>query len=97
VDALSERDLATQDYIGGIFEDSPTFNAFIITSRSEPRLDVTELTTLFPMLLDAKLIVPFIVDYLDLTQKLYKMVSFEIHSPLVQGHGTFEVANVQWT
>jgi len=64
VDALSERDSATQDYISGIFGENPILNAFVVTSRSEPRLGATERTNLFPLLLDARRVVPFIVDYL---------------------------------
>src|SRR5271166_6307230 len=64
VDGLSEREPATQELVTRIFGESSIFNTLVITSRSEPRLGATARTTLFPVLLDAKRVVPFIVDYL---------------------------------
>jgi len=64
VDGLSEREPATQELVTRLFGESTIFNSLVITSRSEPRLGATERTTLFPVLLDAKRVVPFIVDYL---------------------------------
>ena len=64
VDGLSEREPPTQELVARIFGESSIFNTLVITSRSEPRLGATERTTLFPVLLDAKRVVPFIVDYL---------------------------------
>jgi NACHT domain len=64
VDGLSEREPATQELVTRLFGESAVFNTLVITSRSEPRLGAAERTTLFPVLLDAKRVVPFIVDYL---------------------------------
>jgi photosystem II stability/assembly factor-like uncharacterized protein len=64
VDGLSEREPATQELVARLFGESSIFNTLVITSRSEPRFGATERTTLFPVLLDAKRVVPFIVDYL---------------------------------
>lgn len=65
IDGLSERETKTQMHISQIFshENSP-FNELLITSRSEPQLGVTEKTILKTILLDARGVVPFIIDYL---------------------------------
>jgi hypothetical protein len=65
VDAFSEREPATQRYIEQIFATSAMFNAVVITSRSEPRLGAIERILLYPLLLDQKRVVPFIVDYVS--------------------------------
>ncbi len=66
VDALSERETESQQHVEQVFKDSVgvVFNAVIITSRTEPQLGAVERTTLFPLRLDTKRIVPFIVGYL---------------------------------
>src|SRR5438045_4942321 len=38
-------------------------DAVVITSRTEPRLGAVERTMIYPLLLDQKRVVPFIVDY----------------------------------
>ena len=63
IDALSERDAATQKHVGQAFAERPEFNAVLITARREPQLQAVERTLLYPLLLDAKHIVPFIIDY----------------------------------
>lgn len=63
IDALSEREAGTQAYITKIFETSTIFNAVLITSRSEVPLKSVKRTMIYPILLDQKQIVPFIVDY----------------------------------
>jgi hypothetical protein len=63
VDAFSEREPETQRYIEAIFAKSAIFNSVVITSRTEPRLGAIERITLYPLLLDQKRVVPFIVDY----------------------------------
>jgi len=63
IDALSERDAATQKHVGQVFADHHEFNAVLITARREPQLQAIERTQLYPLLLDAKHIVPFIIDY----------------------------------
>jgi hypothetical protein len=63
VDAFSEREPETQRYIEAIFATSAVFNALVITSRTEPRLGAIERITLYPLLLDQRRVVPFIVDY----------------------------------
>jgi hypothetical protein len=65
VDALSERNKATQDHIESVFGNPkpPFFNAMIITSRVEPDIRVAQ-TRLRPLLLDEKQIVPFLIAYI---------------------------------
>jgi hypothetical protein len=63
VDAFSEREPETRRHIEEIFSKAAVFNAMVITSRTEPRLGAVERTTLYPLLLDQKRVVPFIVDY----------------------------------
>jgi hypothetical protein len=63
VDAFAEREPETQRHIEGMFATSAIYNAVIITSRSQPSLGAVERTMLYPMLLDQKRVVPFIVDY----------------------------------
>lgn len=71
IDGLSERDTKTQEHISQIFsQESSLFNALLITSRSEPQLGITEKTTLYTILLDARRVVPFIVDYLARLEKV---------------------------
>src|SRR5271166_1168112 len=67
VDAISEREVETQRHIEQVFKDSMgvVFNAVIITSRAEPEVGAVERTTLYPLRLDTKHVVPFIVDYLS--------------------------------
>jgi NACHT domain len=63
VDALSEREPETQRHVEEMFASSAVYNAVVITSRVEPRVGAVERTMLYPLLLDQKRIVPFIVDY----------------------------------
>jgi photosystem II stability/assembly factor-like uncharacterized protein len=63
VDALSEREMTTQQHVEQVFAESAIFNAVAITSRAAPKLGAVERTILYPLLLDQKRIVPFIVDY----------------------------------
>jgi hypothetical protein len=63
VDALSEREMTTQRHVEQVFADSAVYNAVVITSRTAPKLGAVERTVLYPLLLDQKRIVPFIVDY----------------------------------
>jgi len=67
IDALSEREVETQRHIEQVFKDimGVVFNAVIITSRVEPEVGAVERTTLYPLRLDTKHVVPFIVDYLS--------------------------------
>jgi hypothetical protein len=46
-----------------MFASATVYNAVVITSRTEPRLGAVERTMLYPLLLDQKRVVPFIVDY----------------------------------
>jgi hypothetical protein len=63
VDALSEREPETQRHVEDMFASAAVYNAVVITSRTEPRLGAVERTMLYPLLLDQKRVVPFIVDY----------------------------------
>jgi len=63
IDALSEREPATQAHVEGIFDAETVFNAVVITSRTDPRLGAVIRTSLYPELLDQRHIVPFIIDY----------------------------------
>lgn len=67
MDALSERAVETQRHIEQVFKDSMgvVFNAVIITSRVEPEVGAVERTTFYPLRLDTKHVVPFVVDYLS--------------------------------
>jgi len=63
VDALSEREPATQQHVEEMFAGAAVYNSVVITSRTEPLLRAVERTRIYPLLLDQKQIVPFIVDY----------------------------------
>jgi hypothetical protein len=63
VDALSERQPETQRHVEQMFASTSVYNAVVVTSRAEPRLGAVERTMLYPLLLDQKRVVPFIVDY----------------------------------
>jgi N-acetylglutamate synthase-like GNAT family acetyltransferase len=63
VDALSEREPETQRHVEDMFASAAVYNAVVIISRTEPRLGAVERTMLYPLLLDQKRVVPFIVDY----------------------------------
>ena len=64
VDALSEREEATQRHVEALYgEDSPV-NALIITSRRDPALGVVPRTALYPERLIAERLIPFIFEYL---------------------------------
>jgi hypothetical protein len=63
VDALSEREPASQEHVEEMFASAAAYNAVVITSRTEPQLRAVERTRVYPLLLDQKRIVPFIVDY----------------------------------
>jgi hypothetical protein len=65
VDALSEREPATQQHIEQVFGEEVSLNAIVITSRTEPKLGAVDRTTLYPVRLDAAHVVPFIIGYLD--------------------------------
>jgi hypothetical protein len=65
VDALSEREPATQEHVEQVFAEDVSLNAVVITSRTEPKLGALDRTTLVPMRLDAARVVPFIIGYLD--------------------------------
>jgi hypothetical protein len=65
VDALSELGPETQAHVRQVFAESVPLNAIILTSRAEPRLEALDRTTLYPMLIDAVRIVPFLSDYLN--------------------------------
>jgi hypothetical protein len=64
-DALSELGPETQAHIEQIFAESMPINAFVLTSRVEPRFGAVDRITLYPMLIDATRIVQFISDYLS--------------------------------
>jgi len=63
IDALSEREPATQGHVESIFDTETVFNAVVITSRTDARLGAVTRTALYPELLDQRHIVPFIIDY----------------------------------
>ena len=65
VDALSELGPETQAHLRQVFAESVPLNAIILTSRAEPRLEALDRTTLYPMLIDAVGIVPFLSEYLN--------------------------------
>jgi hypothetical protein len=65
VDALSEREPATQQHVVQVFGEDLPINAIVITSRTEPMLGAVDRTTLYPVRLDAARVVPFIIGYLD--------------------------------
>ena len=65
VDALSEREPATQKHVEQIFAEDVPLNAIVITSRTEPMLGAVDRTTIYPVRLDAARVVPFIIGYLD--------------------------------
>jgi photosystem II stability/assembly factor-like uncharacterized protein len=65
VDALSEREPATQRHVEQVFAQDVPLNAVVITSRAEPNLGAIDRTKIYPMRLDAASIVPFIIGYLD--------------------------------
>ncbi len=65
VDALSEREAATQRHVEQIFAEDVPLNAIVITSRTEPMLGAVDRTTIYPVRLDAARVVPFIIGYLD--------------------------------
>jgi hypothetical protein len=66
VDALSEREVETQRHVGQVFKDTVgvVFNAVIITSRAGHEFGAIARTTLYPLRLDTRRVVPFIVGYL---------------------------------
>jgi hypothetical protein len=65
VDALSERDTETQRHVEQFYKLPESIAALIITSRISPDFGPIERTTLYPVRLDARRIVPFIIGYLD--------------------------------
>jgi hypothetical protein len=65
VDALSEREPATQQHIEQVFGEQVPLNAIVITSRTEPKLGAIDRSTVYPVRLDAAHVVPFIIGYLD--------------------------------
>jgi hypothetical protein len=65
IDALSEREAATQAHIEKVFGENVPINTIVITSRAEPKLYNVDRATLFPVRLDAARVVPFIIGYLD--------------------------------
>jgi photosystem II stability/assembly factor-like uncharacterized protein len=64
VDALSERDEATQRHIETLYRHETPINSLLITSRHPPALGTVERTELFPEPLRGKRLVSFIFDYL---------------------------------
>lgn len=65
VDALSERDPASQQHVEQIFAENVPLNAIVITSRTEPLLGAVTRTALYLQRLDAARVVPFIIGYVD--------------------------------
>ena len=65
MDALSERDPASQQHVEQIFAENVPLNAIVITSRTEPLLGAVTRTTLYLQRLDAARVVPFIIGYVD--------------------------------
>jgi len=65
VDALSEREAATQKHLEQVFGEEVSVNAIVITSRFEPNLGAIDRTSLYPVRLNAAHVVPFIIGYLD--------------------------------
>ena len=53
VDALSEREPATQRHVEQSFGEDASLNAIVITSRTEPMLGAVDRATLYPVRLDA--------------------------------------------
>jgi hypothetical protein len=64
VDALSERSAETQSHVSGLFGSDTPINAMIVTTRREPKFGPVENTWLYPLPLDLKLLVPFIMEYI---------------------------------
>jgi len=65
VDALSERALETQRHVEQFYKFPERIGALVVTSRIAPDFGSLERTTLYPVRLDARRIVPFIIGYLD--------------------------------
>jgi hypothetical protein len=65
-DALSERDEATRRHVQQLFDrsDAPV-NALVITARRAPDLGPVERTTLYTEPITARLLIPFIFEYLN--------------------------------
>ena len=97
VDALSEREVDTQRHIEQVFKDSMgvVFNAVIITSRTKSQLGAVERTTLYPLRLDTKRVVPFIVDYLARLENVEALQ--EGDAQLYLGKRIFELPPKRWT
>ena len=65
VDALSERSVETQTYVEHFHKLPYHVGALVVTSRMAPDFGPVERTTVYPVRLDARRIVPFIIGYLD--------------------------------
>jgi hypothetical protein len=65
VDALSERDGATQRHVEGVFAEGTPVNALIVTSRRELEMGAVDRTTLYPERLTGDRLIPFIFEYLN--------------------------------
>jgi hypothetical protein len=63
LDALSEREPPSQRNVEQSFAKEAIFNAVVITARAEPQFGAIQRTMVYPLLLDQKHVVPFIVDY----------------------------------
>jgi hypothetical protein len=64
VDALSEREPATQRHIEKLYDLGWPINALVVTSRREPDLMAVDRTTLEPEHLTGERVIPFIFEYL---------------------------------
>jgi len=65
VDALSERNAETQRHVEQFHKAAEPIGALIVTSRIAPDFGPIDRTALYPVRLDARRIVPFIIGYLD--------------------------------
>jgi adenylate kinase family enzyme len=64
VDALSERNIQTQEYVSSLFEQQSPINALIMTTRREADLGALDMITIRTEPINARTLIPFIYEYL---------------------------------
>jgi hypothetical protein len=68
IDALSERSTETQRYIEQLYGSDTLVNALIVTTRREADFGPVERALVYPLPLDVRLLIPFIMEYLQRQQ-----------------------------
>jgi photosystem II stability/assembly factor-like uncharacterized protein len=68
IDALSERSTETQRHIEQLYGSDTSVNALIVTTRREPDFGPVERTLVYPLPLDLRLLIPFIMEHLQRQQ-----------------------------